>query len=147
VPVKTITVDQYQAEAEVTEAKNFDEIRARMTDDTLRLVHAGFGMASEVGEWIGQLKKHLFYGTPLDKVNLSEEAGDILWYLALNSNVPGMRSMAENMATNNAKLRARYGDKFSIFAAINRDLGKERAILETEPIHVYGAGERLRPND
>ena len=39
-------------------------------------------------------------------------------------------SFDEAMEKNIAKLKARYGDKFSEEAAVERDLGKERSVLE-----------------
>jgi hypothetical protein len=42
----------------------------------LRLVHASLGLASEHGELISGAKN-------MDRVNLLEEMGDILWYLAI----------------------------------------------------------------
>lgn len=128
--------NEYQKLAEVTESKDFEKIGERIgTVENIRLLHALLGLCSEVGEFADQLKKHIFYGKPLDKVNLSEESGDLLWYLALASNVPGMRSIGDNMETNIAKLKARYGDKFSEYAANNRNLIKERQILEGEICH------------
>lgn len=126
-----MNINEYQKLAEVTESKDFEKIAARIgTVENIRLLHALLGLASEVGEFADQLKKHIFYGKPLDKVNLSEESGDLLWYLALASNVPGMESLDTNMERNIAKLKARYGDKFSEYAAANRNLDSERAILE-----------------
>ncbi len=123
--------NEYQQLAEVTESKDFEKIGARIgTIENIRLIHALLGLCSEVGEFADQLKKHIFYGRPLDKINLSEESGDLMWYLALASNVPGMKSMNENMVTNIAKLKARYGEKFSEFASMNRNLVAERQILE-----------------
>lgn len=124
-------VNEYQQLAEVTESKDFGKIRERIgTVENIRLLHAALGLASEVGEFCDQLKKHIFYGKPLDKINLSEESGDLLWYLALAANVPGMCSLDENSNRNIAKLKARYGDKFSEYLANNRNLTVEREILE-----------------
>ena len=126
---------EYQKLAEVTESKDFDVIAERIRSvESIRLLHAVLGLASEVGEFADQLKKHLFYGKPLDKVNLSEESGDLLWYLALAANVEGMCSLDENMERNIAKLKARYGDKFTEHLAANRNLDREREILEGKPV-------------
>lgn len=134
-----MNINEYQKLAEVTESKDFEKIAARIgTVENIRLLHALLGLASEVGEFADQLKKHIFYGKPLDKVNLSEESGDLLWYLALASNVPGMESLDTNMERNIAKLKARYGDKFSEYAAANRNLTVERAILESGESEEFG---------
>ena len=47
------------------------------------LQHAGFGMMTEVGEILDTYKRHRFYKVPLDKKNLIEEVGDVLWYIAI----------------------------------------------------------------
>jgi NTP pyrophosphatase (non-canonical NTP hydrolase) len=123
--------NEYQKLAGVTESRHFEEIAERIsTIDNIRLLHAQLGFSSEVGEFADQLKKHIFYGKPLDKINLSEETGDLLWYLALSSNVDGMLTINEVMERNIAKLKARYGDKFTEARANNRDLDRERKILE-----------------
>lgn len=95
----------------------------------VRLIHGAMGMATESAEIVDQLKKHVFYGKALDKVNLVEELGDLLFYVAITCDALGV-SFEEVMQKNSAKLRARYGEKFSSDAAINRDLVKERSILE-----------------
>jgi NTP pyrophosphatase (non-canonical NTP hydrolase) len=124
---------EYQTLAEITESKDFEAIAKRIsTIRGIRLLHAQLGIASEGGEISDQLKKHLFYGKPLDTVNIAEEIGDLFWYCALASNELGI-DFASIMETNIAKLKARYGDKFSSHAALNRDLGKERSILEGNP--------------
>ncbi|HZS43396.1 MAG TPA: nucleoside triphosphate pyrophosphohydrolase family protein [Candidatus Paceibacterota bacterium] len=125
-----MNINEYQKLAETTESKDFDKISERLTVDNIRFLHAILGLASELGELADQLKKHIFYGRPLDKINLSEEAGDLVWYLALVSNVPGMLSLEETLERNIAKLKARYGEKFSEFYAANRNLDSERKILE-----------------
>ena len=45
--------------------------------------HAQLGMISEVGELATLMKKAYVKGTPVDKTNLLEEAGDWLWFLVL----------------------------------------------------------------
>lgn len=45
--------------------------------------HAACGLVTEVGEIIDQYKRHWFYKKDLDKKNLAEEIGDVLWYLAI----------------------------------------------------------------
>jgi len=93
------------------------------------LQHAAMGMVTEAAEFTDMLKKHLFYGKPLDEVNLREEIGDLMWYAAM-----ALRSLNSDfetvMARNIEKLKARYPQKFTEEAAINRDLDTERKILE-----------------
>jgi hypothetical protein len=48
-----------------------------------RLAHAAIGICTEVGELQDALKKELIYGKPIDPVNVLEECGDVLWYLAI----------------------------------------------------------------
>src|SRR5437764_1204166 len=47
------------------------------------LLHAILGISGEAGELVDAFKKELIYGKTLDIENLKEEAGDILWYMAL----------------------------------------------------------------
>ncbi len=113
-----------------TESRNFSEIGERMSEvRNQRLLHAGIGLATEAGEFLDALKKHVFYGKELDTVNLSEEMGDIFWYCALIADELGV-DFSKVMDTNIAKLKARYGEKFSETKAENRNLKAERNILE-----------------
>ena len=122
--------ESYVKNAIKTEARNFEDIGQRLVQEgNQRLLHGGIGLATEAGEFLDALKKHLFYGKELDRVNLSEELGDLFWYCAIIAdelNVP----IAEIMDTNIKKLKARYGEKFTEKAADQRDLKSERAILE-----------------
>jgi len=93
------------------------------------LLHAAMGCETEVGEIMDAMKKTIFYGKPLDIVNVKEELGDILWYIALGLHACGA-DFEEAMTANIAKLKARYPDKFSSEGALFRDLEKERKILE-----------------
>lgn len=122
---------EYVANALKTESLDIKAITGRVSDpETVRLLHAAIGLETEVGEIQDALKKHIFYGKPLDKVNLGEELGDLFWYMAVMSDVLGV-SFEAVMEKNIAKLKARYGDKFSSEKALNRDLDTERKILES----------------
>lgn len=113
-----------------TESRNFDEIGGRLSEvRNQRLLHAGIGLATESGEFLDALKKHVFYGKELDTVNLAEEMGDLFWYCALIADELGV-DFADVMSTNIAKLKARYGDKFTEEKAEKRNLSVERKILE-----------------
>lgn len=121
---------EYVENALVTESDNFEAISQRMgTPENIRLLHAAIGLATESGEIQDQLKKAIFYGKPLDKVNLAEELGDVFWYMAIMSDALQV-SFSDIMEKNIAKLKARYGAKFTENAALNRDIPAERKILE-----------------
>lgn len=121
---------EYARLALVTEPLNIEAVAERLSHRaSIRLLHASFGISSESGEIADAVKRYIFYGKPVDRVNLIEEAGDVLWYLnvlldAVDSNFD------EAMDRNIAKLKARFGDKFTEEKALNRDLVKERTVLE-----------------
>jgi len=87
------------------------------------------GVVTESGELMDALKKHIYYGAELDKTNVKEEIGDLLWYVGILCDTLGL-TFEEVFETNIAKLKARYGDKFNETGALNRNLEKEREILE-----------------
>lgn len=94
-----------------------------------RLIHAAMGMVTESAEFMDALKKSLFYGRALDMVNLCEEIGDLLWYIALALDVLGsdFQTEADRVIR---KLRVRFPDKFTSVDANLRDLDAERRELE-----------------
>lgn len=94
-----------------------------------RLLHAAMGITTEAGEFFDPLKKYLFYGKQYDEVNLREELGDLLWYIAIACDALDTTVELE-MARVLAKLQVRYPDKFEGYLALNRDLEGERAVLE-----------------
>ena len=123
---------QYISDAIRTESDNFIAMDERLANDGLkRLLHAGIGLSTESGEFLDALKKHIFYGKELDRVNLAEEMGDIFWYMAIVADELGF-SFEEVMDRNITKLKARYGEKFSEVKAEKRDLDTERDILEQQ---------------
>ena len=96
-----------------------------------RLIHAQMGMQTEVAEFADALKKSLFYGKPLDVVNLKEELGDLMWYMAIAMDELDTNFTAEGDRVVN-KLKSRYPDKFDSDCAEHRDLDAERLILESK---------------
>lgn len=132
-----LTLDQAQRDAVRTDldTAQYEIIALNVDGRLLRLLHAAMGLCTEVGELQDQLKRHIFYGKPLDKVNLLEEGGDISWYLRiladelenLNS---GRCSFEEMIARNIEKLKVRFPEKFDTHRAVNRDLDAERKTLE-----------------
>ena len=99
------------------------------TEETCKLLHAVIGLATEAAEAQDMLKKHIFYGKPIDKVNLAEECGDILWYVAIVCRATGI-SFEQLMEGNIEKLSKRFPEKFTEEHADNRNLSVERTILE-----------------
>ena len=87
------------------------------------------GLCTESGELLDQLKKHIFYGEELDLTNIEEEGGDFAWYLAEIINALDVKFI-DMLQKNIDKLRVRYPEKFTEEKALNRDLEKEREILE-----------------
>ena len=98
-------------------------------DNMWDMLHAAMGLATEAGEFLDVYKKKLFYNKKADFVNLDEEIGDILWYVAIYLNARGI-TFEQIMQQNIDKLRARYPEKFTSEHAINRDLDAEREALE-----------------
>jgi|ERR1044071_6631229 NTP pyrophosphatase (non-canonical NTP hydrolase) len=98
------------------------------------LIHACMGINTESGELTDALKKFLFYCKPLDMVNVVEEIGDLLWYIAILCEYTGL-SMEEIMEKNINKLKVRYPLKFSTDNANNRNLEAERNSLEKKDSH------------
>jgi len=98
-------------------------------DQLSRLLHAAMGLCTEAGEFMDPLKKALFYGKEIDEVNLREELGDLLWYIAIACDALDTTVELE-MARVIAKLQVRYPEKFDDYLADNRNYEQERAVLE-----------------
>jgi NTP pyrophosphatase (non-canonical NTP hydrolase) len=115
-----------------TESSQFHELQheGKVYSQT-RLLHSALGMQTEAAEFSDAIKKSLFYGKSLDVVNLKEELGDLLWYMAIAMDELGTDFDAEAKRVVK-KLKARYPEKFTSDNALNRDLGTERQILEKD---------------
>jgi len=95
----------------------------------LNLLHAAMGISTESGELMDAFKRKIFYGKELDVVNVKEEIGDLMWYVAILLRELDL-DFEELLQVNIDKLKARYPEKFTEENALNRDLDKEREILE-----------------
>jgi NTP pyrophosphatase (non-canonical NTP hydrolase) len=83
------------------------------------------GLSSESGEINEIIKKWLFHGHPMDEatlIHLQKELGDLAWYFALCCFAFDM-APAGVLATNIAKLKARYPQGFSTERSMNRKPG------------------------
>jgi NTP pyrophosphatase (non-canonical NTP hydrolase) len=72
---------------------------------------AAMGLAGEAGEVCDLLKKHLLHGKLLNRDELKDELGDVLWYLQHTCNTFGI-PMAEVAHGNIRKLCDRYPDRY-----------------------------------
>lgn len=95
---------------------------------TVNLIHSILGIAGEVGELAEELVKSKLENRELNRVNILEELGDIMWYISLA--VTTLDSSFEEITTKNIdKLKVRYPEKFTKEKAINRDTTKELKAL------------------
>lgn len=90
--------------------------------DTANLVHAALGLASEVGEFVSEVKRIDIYEKIPDSAMLAhmqEEVGDILWYVALAASA--LHCSMGNLAQRNIdKLALRYPEKYTDILAESR---------------------------
>ncbi len=75
------------------------------------------------------LKKKLFYNKSIDTTSFSDLTKSLFESMCVFCNVNDI-DVKSILDTNIEKLKARYGEKFSSDKAINRNLEKERMILE-----------------
>ena len=95
-----------------------------------QIEHGVDGIVTEAGELLDALKCVKFYGKPIDFVNLKEEVGDLMWYIAILCDACNF-DLQEVCDINIAKLKARFPDKFTSKDALNRDTDAERVVLES----------------
>lgn len=86
-------------------------------------------MTVSIGEGIDLLKKSIMYGKSLDEGKLNQKLRNVSAYVDASLRLYGLTS-AQSRERNIEKLRARYGEKFTEAAALERNLVAEREILE-----------------
>lgn len=79
------------------------------------------GLCGEAGECIDVVKKYLYQGHKLDKLNLKDELGDVLWYVAITCQALGI-TLDDVMEHNVKKLLLRYPDGFEAERSIHREV-------------------------
>lgn len=122
-------INQYLKDSERT-LKTFENGMS-LTNSQADVLHAAMGLTTESGELMDAVKKHLIYGANIDVVNVKEELGDLMWYIAiLLREFGGEGTFEEILNTNIKKLKLRYPEKFTNEQALNRNLDGERKILE-----------------
>ena len=94
-----------------------------------RIQQGIIGAATETGELLDALKKHMFQGRPIDVINIKEECGD-LWFYMTELMATIDTNIFDVMEMNVAKIKQRYPDGFKIQKSIDRDTDQERKILE-----------------
>ena len=86
------------------------------------LTYTALGLTGESGEVAEMIKKAFYHGHALEKEALSQELGDVLWYLAVMASGLGL-SLDQIASENIDKLRARYPEGFSEERSRNRSDG------------------------
>ena len=100
------------------------EIMLTLTHKRVDLLHMALGIATEANEILDAVKAHVIYNKPLDEENITEELGDMEFFLhGLRRNVGIYRTAA--LQHNLAKLAKRYKGKYSDKAAVDRADKKE----------------------
>lgn len=109
--------------AGATPAHEMDPL-VKLMNANARIAHGAIGIVTEAGELLDSVR----HGT-IDKTNITEECGDVLWYMAVLLDAVGS-SFDEAMSVNAAKLLKRYSEGFSEAGAINRDHASERELMD-----------------
>jgi NTP pyrophosphatase (non-canonical NTP hydrolase) len=102
---------------------------AKLDTPLLDNLHMTLGMLTETGELADVLKKHMAYNKPIDWINVQEELGDLMFYVACFCRINNF-DLEAIMENNIKKLMTRYPNKFTQEDAINRNLSAERKVLE-----------------
>lgn len=64
-------------------------LNARLNDSE-KLLDAAAGIAEEAGEVLAHVRKHLYQGRELNREQLAEELGDVLWCVAAVATISGI---------------------------------------------------------
>lgn len=100
-------------------AKPGDSIIKELTPQKAHLWHMASALMGESAELFDAIKKHVIYNKPLDMENLTEEVGDIAFYLTGLLCSLGIKQQ-DCINQNFAKLRKRYRNGYSNQAAQER---------------------------
>lgn len=125
-----MNAEDFRKQSGRSDTMDYPAVMGRLANKPV-ILHAIMGIVTEAGELMDAYKKYAIYGKEIDEVNLIEELGDLEWYIAL-----ALRQLDTTYETifqiNFDKLKIRYPEKFTEFMALNRDLEREREILEDD---------------
>ena len=99
--------------------KPAEQIANDITLTSLDLIHMIMGISGEAGELLDAIKKATIYNKPIDIPNIIEELGDLEFYMEGLRQILGI-SRQDVLDKNIAKLRVRYGQKYSDKSAQDR---------------------------
>ena len=94
-----VTLDEYQQSATRT-------LNPRLSDQE-KLLDAAAGIAEEAGEVLAHVRKHLYQGRELNREQLAEELGDVLWCVAAVATMCEL-SLGDVARRNQEKLARRH---------------------------------------
>lgn len=86
---------------------------------TTSALYATVGLAGEVGEVAELIKRETRTGVLVRREALSEELGDVLWYISRIASIYGI-NMADVARNNIAKIRQRYPAGYEVKADLAR---------------------------
>jgi len=89
-------------------------------------------LAEAIAEFVGLIKKSYAYGKPLDLARLRYLPAAMVARIEAIAHTKAERSLEELLASNIAKLTARYPDKFTAEAALTRSVKNESGALRLE---------------
>jgi len=108
------------------DAKDYQQQAARTLNyqphadlNQLKLANMAMGLAGETGELVDYLKKYIFHSHPLDLEKVSDELGDLFWYLNALCTLLELNA-GTVMQANIDKLLERYPHGFSSQDSIKR---------------------------
>ncbi len=84
-----------------------------------RLTLGALGLSGEAGEVTDQIKKIVFHSHDIDRAALTNELGDVMWYVTYLLDTLGLE-MDDVLEANIAKLRRRYPNGFDAERSRNR---------------------------
>ena len=95
-------------------------INSKLTKEEM-MMHALHGMVGEIGE-LHSIYQKIYQGHGTDDEHCKKEVGDLLWFIAEYCTANGWL-LEDIMATNIAKLRARYPGGFEVDKSMHREKG------------------------
>lgn len=111
----TMNLNDYQAAATRTLHDEYPDAQYdRLCDvGNLLLSQNTLGLVGESGEFADAVKKMLYHDHGINRTELFEELGDVLWYVSSIATVLGF-SLTDVARRNVEKLKSRYPEGFTV---------------------------------